>query len=77
MLTKDDILITSGSQQGLDFSGRVFLDEGDVVLCESPSYLGALNALNAYGSKFIEVATDNDGMNMEELEKSISGSQKM
>lgn len=68
-VTKDDILITNGSQQGLDFAGKVFLDEGDVVLCESPSYLGALNAFKAYLPKFIEVPTDNDGMIMEELEK--------
>ncbi|MEG1287491.1 MAG: PLP-dependent aminotransferase family protein [Clostridium sp.] len=68
-ITKDDILITNGSQQGLDFSGKVFLDEGDVVLCESPSYLGAINAFRAYCPKFIEVPTDNKGMIMEELEK--------
>lgn len=68
-VTKDDILITNGSQQGLDFAGRVFLNEGDVVLCESPSYLGAINAFKSYGSKFIEVPTDKDGMIMEELEK--------
>jgi len=36
---KDNILITHGSQQGLDLSGKVFLDEGDIVLCESPTYL--------------------------------------
>ena len=65
----DDILITSGSQQGLDFSGKTFLDKGDVVLCESPSYMGALNAMKAYEPEFIEIATDNDGMKMEELEK--------
>ncbi|SHH30894.1 aminotransferase-like domain-containing protein [Tepidibacter thalassicus] len=65
----EDILITSGSQQGLDFSGKIFLNEGDVVLCESPSYLGALNAFKAYGPKFIEVPTDENGMIMEELEK--------
>lgn len=68
-VTKDDIIITNGSQQGLDFAGRVFLNEGDVVLCESPSYLGAINAFKSYGSKFIEVPTDKDGMIMEELEK--------
>ena len=44
---KDHILVTSGSQQGLDFSGRVFLNPGDVVLLESPSYLGAVNAFKA------------------------------
>ena len=68
-ITKDDILITNGSQQGLDFAGKVFLDEGDVVLCESPSYLGAINAFKAYRPNFIEVPTDNNGMIMEELEK--------
>lgn len=64
-----NILITSGSQQGLDFTGKIFLDKDDVVLCESPSYLGALNAFKAYEPKFIEIPTDDDGMNMEELEK--------
>ncbi|MDK2564529.1 PLP-dependent aminotransferase family protein [Romboutsia sedimentorum] len=68
-ITKDDILITNGSQQGLDFAGKVFLDEDDVVLCESPSYLGALNAFKAYSPKFIEVPTDQHGMKMDELEK--------
>ncbi|MFQ7120179.1 MAG: aminotransferase class I/II-fold pyridoxal phosphate-dependent enzyme, partial [Intestinibacter sp.] len=38
----DDILVTSGSQQALEFSGKIFIDEGDVILCESPTYLGAL-----------------------------------
>ena len=68
-VTKDNILITNGSQQGLDFAGKIFLDEGDVVLCESPSYLGAINAFKSYNPKFIEVPTDKDGMIMEELEK--------
>ncbi|GAA0702488.1 PLP-dependent aminotransferase family protein [Paraclostridium ghonii] len=68
-ISKDDLLITSGSQQGLDFAGKIFLDEGDVVLVESPSYLGALNAFKAYCPKFIEVPTDKDGMVIEELEK--------
>ncbi len=65
---KDNILITHGSQQGLDLSGKVFLDEGDVVLCESPTYLAAISAFRAYGCRFIEVLTDDDGMVMDELE---------
>ena len=69
--TIDNILITNGSQQGLDFSGRVFLNEGDVVLMESPSYLGAINAFKANCPKFIEVPTDGNGMIMSELEKII------
>lgn len=66
-----DILITSGSQQGLEFTGKIFINEGDVVICESPSYLGALSAFRAYQPKFVEVAMDEDGMIMEELEKAL------
>ena len=65
----DDILITTGSQQCLDFAGKLFLDPGDVVLCESPSYLGALNAFNAYQPKFVEVPTDDARWIPEELDK--------
>lgn len=65
----DEILITTGSQQCLDFVGKLFLDPDDVVLCESPSYLGALNAFNAYQPKFVEVPTDNGGLIPEELDK--------
>lgn len=65
----DNILITHGSQQALDLSGKVFLDEGDTVLCESPTYLAAISAFKAYGCSFQEVPTDEDGMIIEELEK--------
>lgn len=68
----DHILITSGSQQGLDFAGRVFLDKGDVVLMESPSYLGAINAFKGCEPTFLEVPTDDGGMNVEALEKILS-----
>lgn len=70
-VTAEDILITSGSQQGLDFTGRIFLDKEDVVICESPSYLGAINAFKAYEPKFVEVAMDDNGMIIEELEKAL------
>lgn len=65
---KDNILITHGSQQGLDLSGKVFLDEGDIVLCESPTYLAAISAFRAYGCKFIEIPTVEYGMDMAALE---------
>ena len=68
----DDILITSGSQQGLDFSARVFLNPGDVVLVESPSYLGAINAFKACEPTFVEVPTDDAGMIPEELDKILA-----
>lgn len=66
---KDHILITHGSQQGLDLSGKVFLDEGDVVLCESPTYLAAISVFKAYGCSFVEIPTDEDGMAMDRLEE--------
>lgn len=68
---QDNILITHGSQQGLDLSGKVFLDEKDVVLCESPTYLAAISAFKAYGCRFIEIPTDNNGMDMEALEQTL------
>lgn len=68
-MTAKQLLVTSGSQQGLDLTGKLFLDEGDIVLCESPTYLGALNALRGYLPRFIEVETDDDGMRIEHLEK--------
>lgn len=74
---KDNILITHGSQQGLDLSGKVFLDEGDVVLCESPTYLAAISALKAYGCNFIEIPTDTDGMDMNVLEDVLNSTENI
>lgn len=68
----EEILITSGSQQGLDFSGKIFLNPDDVVIVESPSYLGAINAFKAYECKFVEVPTDENGMIMEELDRILN-----
>ena len=70
-LTTDNILITSGSQQGLDFMAKAFIDPGDVILCESPTYLGAINAFKAYEPRFVEIETDDDGMIIEDLERAL------
>lgn len=69
--SRDNIIITSGSQQALDLTGKVFLDEEDVVLCESPTYLSAIGAFRAYGCRFVEVETDDDGMLTDALEQAI------
>jgi 2-aminoadipate transaminase len=69
--TVDNIMITSGSQQALDFTGKLFLDKDDVVICESPSYLGAINAFKAYEPKFVEIAMDDNGMIIKDLEKAL------
>ena len=68
----EEVMITSGSQQALDFSGKLFLDAGDVVLCESPTYLAAISAFRAYQPEFIAVPTDDDGMIIEELERILA-----
>ncbi|MDR2007099.1 MAG: PLP-dependent aminotransferase family protein [Acidaminococcales bacterium] len=70
-LTGDDITIVTGSQQALDLAGKIFIDEGDAVLLESPSYLGAINAFKPYGPRFAEVAMDENGMIPAELEKTL------
>lgn len=66
------IILTAGSQQGLDYIGKLFLNPGDVVVMESPSYLGAINAFNAYEPNFVEVPTDDGGMIMEELDRILT-----
>ncbi len=67
----ENILITSGSQQALDFIGRLFVNRGDYIVVESPSYLGALQAWNAYGAQYITVPMDENGMIVDELEKAL------
>lgn len=73
----ENILVTSGSQQGLDFAAKIFINPGDIIVCESPTYLGAINAFKAYEPKFIEVSTDKDGMDMEELEEVLKNNENV
>ncbi len=73
----DHILITPGSQMGLDFSAKIFLDKDDIVLLESPSYLGAINAFKICEPRFIEIPTEEDGMVMSELEKVLAREDKV
>ena len=70
-VTPDNILITSGSQQALDFAGRLFINRGDYIVVEAPTYLGALQAWNAYGAQYIPVRTDENGMIVDELEAAL------
>ncbi|MFC1475660.1 PLP-dependent aminotransferase family protein [Candidatus Zixiibacteriota bacterium] len=70
-ITIDNIIITAGSQQGLDIVGRTFLQPGRYVLCARPTYLGALQAFNYYQAKYAPVEIDDDGMIVEDLEDKI------
>lgn len=67
-----EIIITSGSQQGLDMSGMLFVNKGDVVIFEAPSYLGAVNALRAHESTLVSVSADDEGMDLAELSGALS-----
>jgi len=69
--TKDEILIVSGSQQGLDLLSKVFLDPGDTVVVGSPTYLGGLAAFRAFQASFATVPLDSGGMKIDLLEESI------
>ena len=69
----EDVLVTTGSQQGLDLLARALCDPGDVVVVESPGYLGALQAFAASGARLIGVATDADGLRVDELEQVLDG----
>lgn len=70
-ISSDNVLITSGSQQALDLLGRIFINRGDRVLVESPTYLGAIQAWNAYGVKYVTIPFDDDGMQTELLESRL------
>ncbi|RME44255.1 MAG: PLP-dependent aminotransferase family protein [Chloroflexi bacterium] len=66
---EENVLITHGSQQGLDLIGKVFLNRGDTVLLEAPSYLGAIQAWRPYEPRFVTVPIDEDGMQVNLLEE--------
>ncbi len=67
----ENILITSGSQQALDLIGKVFINPGDRILVEEPTYLGALQAWNAYGAEYVTVPMDENGMVTASLENAL------
>ncbi len=66
------ILVTSGSTQAIDLACRVFLEDGDVVLVESPTFLGASELFRAYGARIVGIETDEFGMRMDSLESALA-----
>jgi 2-aminoadipate transaminase len=67
----NNIQVTAGSQQGLDLVGRLFLEPGSVVITEIPTYLGAIQAFNFYGAKYVSVPMDDDGVLIDQLEDKV------
>lgn len=70
-VSPENILITSGSQQALDLIGKILINRGDRILVESPTYLGALQAWNAYGAEYVTVPMDKSGMNTDAMEEAL------
>ena len=71
-ITKDNICITTASQQGLDLLGKIFINRGDKVLVGLPSYLGGLQAFNAYGVEMIGIEFDEHGMRSDKVEEVLA-----
>jgi 2-aminoadipate transaminase len=70
----DRVLITTGSQQGIDLVGKVFIERGDAVVVENPCYLAALQAFSGYEAGFISIDSDDEGMRVEQLENALKNS---
>ena len=70
----EDVLIISGSQQGIDLTCKLLLDPGDKVVVAAPTYTGALSTFRLYGAQFLDVACDNEGMLPDSLEAALQQS---
>ncbi|MCX7714507.1 MAG: PLP-dependent aminotransferase family protein [Clostridia bacterium] len=73
----DSIIITTGGQQGIDLASKVFVNDGETVIVEAPSFVGTLNGLRAYQAKLVGVPLDDDGMNMEKLEQALESNKNV
>lgn len=73
---QEDIFLTTGAQQGLDLVGKVLLDEGDAVICEAPTYVGALNAFAAYRPRIIHIPMDHTGMDVSATREALERARK-
>jgi 2-aminoadipate transaminase len=71
-VTPKEIVITNGSQQGIDIISRLFLEPGDTVVVEGPTYLGALQAMNPFEVNYLPIAVDDQGMQVDALETAVS-----
>ena len=70
-LKRDNSLITTGSQQGLYLLAKVFIDPGDYVIIEAPTYVGVLTAFQSYQPRYVSIEMDDDGMRMDMLENAL------
>ncbi|MCD8025809.1 MAG: PLP-dependent aminotransferase family protein [Clostridiales bacterium] len=69
--SSDDVLITTGAQQIMDLCSKALVNEGEVVICEAPSFIGSLNTFRSYNAKLVGVTVEPDGMSISELESAL------
>lgn len=67
----DEVIAVTGGQQGIDLCCKALCNEGDTVLCENPSFVGALNAIKSYNTNLVGIDLDSDGINIEQLEHAL------
>ena len=67
----DRLIITSGAQQVMDLAAKSLCNEGDVVICEAPSFIGSLNSFRSYNARLVGVPVESDGINTEILEEKL------
>ena len=67
----DELIIVSGAQQVMDIAAKTFLNEGDVLICEAPSFVGSLNTFRSYNANLVGVPVEPDGMDMDALEQAL------
>jgi 2-aminoadipate transaminase len=73
----DELIITAGAQQVMDTATKSLCNEGDVIICEAPSFIGSLNSFRSYGAKLVGVPMEDDGMNTEALEEALKNNQNV
>ena len=75
-MTKNEVIVVSGAQQGIELTAQVLCNEGDTVIAEDPSFIGALNAFRASGLKLTGIPLDSDGADPEALDRALAADPK-
>jgi len=75
-LDREELVITTASQQSLDLMGKIFLDRGDLIITENPSYLGAVSAFKSYGTNFLAIEMDEEGLRTDLLRRELEALQR-
>ncbi|MEG0664029.1 MAG: PLP-dependent aminotransferase family protein, partial [Clostridia bacterium] len=73
----DELLIVSGAQQGIELACKCLCDEGDAIICETPSFIGSLNSFRSFNAKLIGVPVEEDGMNIQLLKNALENNKNV